>query len=90
MAVVNIQSGQYNEGGFGDFHVDLSIVPAAWWARTHECAGDTPWASDSPKGRAREWDGLYRIRSAPAGGKGRSDAAWTVDGVEQAASVASG
>ncbi|MDF2091605.1 DUF4304 domain-containing protein [Knoellia sp. 3-2P3] len=88
VAVVDIQPGRYNEGDFGDFYVNLAIVPAAWWAWTHECAGDTPWGSDSPKGRAREWDGLYRARSAPDDGQGRSDAGWPLDGVEEAATVA--
>jgi hypothetical protein len=87
VAVVNVQSGQYNEGTHGEFYVNLSVVPPSWWAWTHECAAQTMWGSDSKDGNAKESDGLYRGRLARLGGRGSKAFEWTVDSAEQAKTV---
>lgn len=78
-AVVNIQSGRYNEGTHGTFYVNLSVVPPSWWAWTHECAPDSPWGSSSQPGRAHDWDGLYRGRLMSPGKLIGGPPQWTVD-----------
>ncbi|MFC7487909.1 DUF4304 domain-containing protein [Knoellia sp. CPCC 206453] len=83
-AVVNIQSGQYNEGTHGTFYVNLSVVPPSWWAWTHECAPDSPWGSSSQPGRAHDWDGLYRGRLMRPGQHNDDSSEWTVNSPEQA------
>lgn len=84
VAVVNIQSGQYNEGTQGTFYVNLAVVPPSWWAWTHECAPDTFWGSASKPGRAHDWDGLYRGRLLRPGKRRGPSAKWTVDSLAQA------
>lgn len=91
VAVVNIQSGQYNEGTHGTFYGNLAVVPPSWWAWTHECAPDTFWGSASKPGRAHDWDGLYRGRLRRPGKRKDDSSAWTwtVDSPGQARAAAS-
>lgn len=88
VAVVNIQSGQYNEGTHGTFYGNLAVVPPSWWAWTHECAPDTFWGSASKPGRAHDWDGLYRGRLLRPGKRKDDPSEWTVDSPAQARAVA--
>ncbi|MGG5258672.1 DUF4304 domain-containing protein [Phycicoccus avicenniae] len=76
VVLVNLFGNKFNEGPYGDFALSIGVVPAAWWAWSHECAqGDILFESESRPGKEQPWDCLYSTAVRPRGRREQ----WPVD-----------
>ncbi len=76
VVLVNLNGSKFNEGTYGDFLLTVGVVPAAWWAWSHECAqGSSVFESESRPGKEQPWDCLYSRVVRPRGRREQ----WPVD-----------
>jgi hypothetical protein len=88
VAIVNVQPSVYNEGDFGEFYVNLAVVPAPWWMWQQECLSKISPLEAAPGKQPMEYNGLYRARLAPRGTRTPGTYQWVVDSVDGASRTA--
>ena len=84
VAIVNVQSSLYHEQDFGEFYVNLAVVPKSWWIWARECYSRvSPLAATAGK-QPNESHGLYRQRLAPEGMRKPGTYSWAINSAEDA------
>lgn len=85
VVVVNLFGSKFNEGPYGDFLLTVGVVPASWWAWSHECAqGSSAFESESRPGKEQPWDCLSSKIVRPRGRREQ----WPVDADQDVTAVA--